>query len=66
MTGNTKVQMKNRKLKKWITNLKTVLIYGTVGTIILAAFFYILIGAILQTSYRLSPVTQEEMEIIHE
>lgn len=66
MTGNTKVQMKKRRLKRWIINIRTILIYGTIGALALVIFFYILIGAILQTSYRLNGVTQEEMEIIHE
>lgn len=55
--------MKKRKLRKWIINLRTTVIYSLVGLGVLALFFYILGSAILQTSYRLSPVTPEEMGI---
>lgn len=55
--------MKNRKLKRWIRNVRTILIYGTLGALALGIFFYILVGAVLQTSYRLVPVTPEEMGI---
>lgn len=53
--------MKKRKLKVWISKLITVLLYGTLGTLVLCVFFYILGSAILQTSYRLNPLTQEEI-----
>lgn len=63
MTGNTKVQMKKRRLKRWIINIRTILLYGTIGALALVIFFYILIGAILQTSYRLAPVTPQELNM---
>lgn len=63
MTGNTKVQMKKRRLKRWIINIRTILLYGTIGALALGLFFYTLVGAILQTSYRMSPVTPEEMNM---
>lgn len=58
--------MNKRKLKKWIVNLRTTIIYSLIGLAFLALLFYALIGAILQTSYRLNGVTQEEMELINE
>lgn len=63
MTGNTKVQMKKRRLKRWIINIRTILLYGTIGALALVIFFYILIGAILQTSYRLAPVSPQELNM---
>lgn len=55
--------MKKRKLKRWIRNVRTILIYGTIGALALVIFFYILIGAILQTSYRLAPVSPQELNM---
>lgn len=55
--------MKNKKIKRLIINLKTLIIYGTLGALALGLFFYTLVGAILQTSYRMSPVTPEEMNM---
>ena len=53
--------MKKRKLRKWVRNLKTLIIGGLISSLALICFFYILGAAILQTSYRLHPVTADEV-----